>query len=211
MSARFDRYPMRGLIVLFGTLALSITFLRLIGELRSWNGQFFGSDAGGGAAVVGIGWLIPVFGIVAGQVLARAGHGPRSLSSAWGRTGLGVGVVFAGFAVATQVLGPVPSAMALGGAGCVAGAVIAAPAWPALARASLQFALLCRIPILVITPIAIAGDWGTHYEKLTPGAPEVGPLARTLVLCAAQLVFWIPITVLGAMLSALVSRPRLGS
>ncbi len=69
-------------------------------------------------------------------------------------------------------------------------------AWPPLARALFVYALAARIPILAITVLAVAGDWGTHYERLAPGSPVMGDALRTLILCAAQVCLWIPLTVM---------------
>lgn len=200
--------PLRHTVLLMAAVALAITLLRLLGEVRHWDPLLFGSDAGGGGALVGIGWLILAFGALAGRQLQRIGRGPADARRAWTRTGLGVVTPLAGFILVVTAIGPTPFGMIVGAGACIAGAIIAAPAWPELARASLLFALLCRIPILVITPFAIANDWGTHYEKLAPGSPELEPLTRTLVLCMAQVIFWIPITILGAQLAALVSLKK---
>jgi hypothetical protein len=119
---------------------------------------------------------------------------------------LGVAIVF----VAAKLLLPVT----LGTFGFVAAtlpllAVLAWRAWPELARALLGFAALQRLPVLAITVVAVANDWGTHYERLAPGSPPMGDGARTLVLCTAQACLWVPLTLLvGGLAGVLAARRR---
>lgn len=84
-------------------------------------------------------------------------------------------------------------------------AITALRAWPALARPLLLYALVVRLAIAAITIAAVQADWGTHYERLAPGAPEMSALGRTVVLCASQLCLWIPLTVLIGCFAGLVA------
>jgi hypothetical protein len=188
-----------------GTVSLGVTMLRFCGEL--WGGPefLFGRDAGGGGALVGIGWLIPVAGAWFGHRLARAGARPQPrAASTLGAGLLGVGVVFA----AAKLLLPVTVATFLLVAGTLPLlSVCAFLAWPELARALLAFAVVQRLPVLAITSMAVVEVCGTHYEKLAPGSPPMGDAARTLVLCAAQLCLWFPLTLLiGGFTGVLAAR-----
>ena len=51
------------LIAVPAAITLAITALRLTGEMLHWSPRFFSREAGGGLAVVGIAWLVPLFGI----------------------------------------------------------------------------------------------------------------------------------------------------
>ncbi len=51
------------LIMVPALIALAITMVRLVGELGSGPAALFSSDAGGGGALIGIVWLIPIFGV----------------------------------------------------------------------------------------------------------------------------------------------------
>ena len=51
-------------------ITLAVTLLRLVGELQGWSPRLFSREAGGGGALVGISWLVPVFGAWFGCKLA---------------------------------------------------------------------------------------------------------------------------------------------
>ena len=68
----------RDLILVPAGITLGVTILRLVGELNGWSPALFNSEAGGGGAIVGITWLVPVFGIYFALKLARSGAAPTS-------------------------------------------------------------------------------------------------------------------------------------
>ena len=74
------------LILVPAVITLAVTLLRLVGELQGWSPMLFNREAGGGGALVGIAWLVPVFGAWFGWTLTRAGSGPESLGRAFGLT-----------------------------------------------------------------------------------------------------------------------------
>jgi hypothetical protein len=197
---------LRGPFVVLALLSLALTGARLAGELGEGPEWLFARDAGGGGALVGIGWLIPVAGVWFARRLVRAAATPprpgalRAVLLAV----LGVAVVFA----VARLLLPVTIGTFLFAAGSPpVFAVLAWRAWPELARALLLFALAQRLPILAITVLAVRGDWGTHYERLAPGSPAMSDAARTLVLCTAQLCLWLPLTLLlGGLVGVLTVR-----
>src|SRR6185295_3142583 len=57
-------------------ITLAITILRLVGELQNWSPTFFSRAAGGAGAIVGIVWLVPIFGVYFAVKLAKAGATP---------------------------------------------------------------------------------------------------------------------------------------
>lgn len=184
-------------VAIAGVLTLVVTLVRLAGEVNGWGARWFDSQAGGGGALVGIWWLVLPFGWVFGRHLVRVGAPPASRIAAvvWPSIGiaLALGLIsgmmhllpqptLGGF-LAMSVIGPVCGAIGLRG-------------WPALWRTNLLYGLAARVPVIVITPIAVMNAWGTHYEKLAPGSPTVTDAARIAILCTAQLVVWLPFTVL---------------
>src|SRR3989442_15839150 len=83
------------LILTPALITLAVTVLRLIGELQHWSPKFFSREAGGAGAIVGIVWLVPIFGIYFAIRVNQAGQGPTSRGRAIGfaLAALGVGVV----------------------------------------------------------------------------------------------------------------------
>jgi hypothetical protein len=51
------------LLLVPALITLAVTVVRLVGELMRWNPTFFSREAGGAGAIVGIVWLVPVFGV----------------------------------------------------------------------------------------------------------------------------------------------------
>lgn len=74
----------RRLLLVPAVVTLAVTLLRLFGELQHWSPKFFSREAGGAAAIVGIVWLVPIFGIYFAIRLNQAGHGPKSCGRAIG-------------------------------------------------------------------------------------------------------------------------------
>ena len=70
------------IILVPALITLAVTLARLAGELLGGSGALFSREAGGKAALVGIVWLIPVFGIYFGRRLARDGERPPSVGKA---------------------------------------------------------------------------------------------------------------------------------
>lgn len=184
-------------------VTFAVTLLRLVGELLGWNPVLFGAAAGGGGGIVGIGWLVPVFGALFARALAGEGHAVPA--GAWKRLLTGFAAIATGFTIAKVGIGTTPLGMAVGAAGSVVAGLFAFFAWPALGRRLFAYAVLARLPIVAITAIAIGNDWGTHYEKLADGAEPLAPWPRFLVLSLAQAVFWVPITLLGGALAGVLA------
>src|SRR5688572_31676573 len=57
-------------------ITLGVTILRLIGELQNWSPALFNREAGGGGALIGIAWLVPIFGIYFALKLSQSGTTP---------------------------------------------------------------------------------------------------------------------------------------
>jgi hypothetical protein len=186
------------LILVPSVITLAVTLLRLTGELMHWSPTFFNSAAGGGGAVVGIAWLVPLFGIYFALKLADAGQGPSAAGPAIGYSILGFALMptlglgamklglqqqsFATFAVFIVL--------------AVVGAAVAYRAWPALGRTLAAYGLAARIPVMVVMLFAMLGNWGTHYDLPPPNFPEMSPIAKWLLIgVLPQLTIWIWFTI----------------
>ena len=197
-----DAASIRRMVFWPAVVTLAITLLRLAGELMGWSPGLFSRAAGGGGAAVGISWLPPIFGILFAVQLVRAGHGPRSGGGAVARALLGVvatvAIIAAGFAL--KILGD--GQFSLGGllmfTGALAvGAAVAWSGWPDLGRTLLVYAFAARIPVAIVMFLAMAGNWGTHYDAVPPGLREMGVFQKWLLLgLLPQMTTWIAVTVL---------------
>jgi hypothetical protein len=194
-------------------ITLAVTLARLAGELMGASGSLFSRDPGGKAALVGIVWLIPVFGIYFAVRLARAGEGPPAVGKALGLSALAfvlnVGLVAGAFSVLKD---PVAQIEVLGVTSWVA-LMVARPGWPALWRVLLAYAFAARIPVLIVMFLSIFGGWDTHYAKPRPDYPPMGPWSLFLSTAVLpQLSIWIFLTIVGGILfgaiALAVRRPR---
>ena len=189
----------RKLILVPAVITLAVTLLRLVGELQGWSPLLFNKQAGGGGALVGIAWLVPVFGAWFGWKLTRAGSGPGRIGRALGITLLALALVPAmGFvmekagidqqSLTTLGIFVVASLVALG---------IGFTAWPALGRTLVGYGLAARVPVVIVMLVAMLGNWGTHYDvPPSPDFPAMGILAKWLWIgLLPQLTIWMAFTV----------------
>jgi hypothetical protein len=200
-------------------ITLAVTLLRLTGELLHWSPSLFSPAPGGGGALIGISWLPPVFGILFAIQLVRAGLGPLSGARA-------IGMAVLGIAVAAAVIagGSALGAIRPGGFSLLAlvafttaitvGAAIAWWGWPALGHTLLIYAFAARVPVAIVMLVAMLGNWGTHYDVVPPGFPEMGVFSKWITIGALpQLTTWIAFTVLsgalfGSIAGAVASRGK---
>jgi hypothetical protein len=173
------------LILVPAVITLAVTLLRLVGELQGWSPALFNREAGGGGALVGIVWLIPVFGAWFGWKLTRAGSGPRSLGRAFGLTLAALAVVPLTLFLAPKA-GIVPEHMwrpnvpltesltilSVWVVAFFVGVAIGILAWPALGRILLAYGLAARIPVALLMLVAMLGNWGTHYDARPSYPPK---------------------------------------
>lgn len=148
-------------IAIAAFITLIVTLVRLLGEALGWSDRWFNRDPGGGHALIGISWLVLPFGWVFGRHLVRAAApASRIAAVVWPliATGIAVGLLsllqhflpkptLESFFLASAV-GPVCAAIAYRG-------------WPALWRTNLWYGLAARIPVMIITPIAVLNHWGS--------------------------------------------------
>jgi hypothetical protein len=196
-------------ILVTGVITLAITIIRLVGELQHWNSALFNPEAGGGGALVGIVWLVPILGIYFGLKLNAAGLGPQSA----GRVIL---FAFIGIAlnIAIAVVGTVglkmqpgqPAFQVLAAAGGIIAILILRKQWPALFKTLLGYGYAARIPVAILMLVAIKENWGTHYDvPPTPEFPAMHWLAKWFWIGAIpQLVDWIAFTMMiGSLFAAI--------
>jgi hypothetical protein len=184
------------LILVPALITLAVTLARLAGELYGAPDSMFSRAPGGKAALVGIVWLIPVFGVYFALRLARAGLGPPSAGKAFGfgllAFALNVVLVVAGFKVIGSQIG---QNAWLGVASWIALAV-ARPGWPELWRVLLGYAFAVRVPVVLVAFLSIFLGWDTHYAKPRPGFPDVGSWGLFFwTAVVPQLSAWIWMTI----------------
>ena len=193
---------LRPLILVPAVITLAITVLRLTGELLQWSPLLFNRQPGGPGALVGIVWLIPVFGIWFALQLDKAGEGPASLPRAFGWAGLGFLVASAVLAFAVLVFPKSPvGQLAIFTLGSLAAIAVARRGWLALWRVLLAYGIAARIPVLVVMFLSIFLGWDTHYAKRRPDFPPMGHWGLffwTALLPQASI--WIYLTVVGGLL-----------
>jgi len=197
------------LILVPAVITLVVTLLRLVGELQNWSSSLFNREAGGGGAVVGIVWLVPIFGIYFALRLVREGTGPGKLLRAFGLVIVAMVVLPAsGAAAGAAGLDPfgIPTLVIVAVASVVA-IVVAFVAWPELGRVLIAYGLAARIPVAIVMLIAIFANWGTHYDvPPTPDFPEMAPLVKWFWIgFLPQMTVWIAFTVVVGMLFGLVA------
>src|SRR5262245_22126104 len=100
-----NRAPIARLILVPSIITLGITLLRVVGELRDWSPALFNRSPGGGGALVGITWLVLVFGVYFALKLTSDGNGPASIGRSIGMAAVGLVVMILGgfIAAAPQV------------------------------------------------------------------------------------------------------------
>ena len=207
---------LRRLILVPALFTLAVTLVRLTGELMRWSPALFNREAGGGGALVGIVWLIPVFGILFGLRLARAGRAPASIGKALGWAALAF-VLNTALAIGAFTLVPSPVAqLAIFGIGSWLAILLARRGWDGLWRVLLAYGLAARVPVVVIMFLSIFGGWDTHYTKPRPDFPPMGPWGLFFwTAFLPQMSIWIYLTIVGGIICGalavgirrLVSKP----
>lgn len=184
-------------------ITLAVTLLRLAGEILHGSKAWFNTDQGGYMAIVGIVWLVPVFGVyfalrlaAAGEQLRRAGRSIGLAAAAFAVFALGYYLFNAG--IIRSMTGVIVMwALAVVGAG------IALAAWPALARILVAYAYAARIPVAVVMALATWANWQSHYSAVDPNTPRLE--SYFLFGFIPQLVWWVSFTIVIGMLFGIVA------
>jgi hypothetical protein len=208
------------LILVPAVISLAVTLLRLLGELQGWSPALFNrGDKPFSPSLVGIVWLVPVFGAWFGWKLTRAASGPGSLGRAFALTLAALAVLpLASFLAPKAGIVPehlwrpnVPLAesftiLSVFVVVIFIGVAIGILAWPALGRTLLAYGLAVRIPIALLMLVAMLGDWGTHYDARPSYPPQMSTLGWWVALgLAPQLSFWMWYTIVFGALFGIVA------
>ena len=212
-----SRPSIKELIFIPSVITLVITVLRLAGELQNWAPSLFSRAAGGGGSLIGISWLILVFGAWFGWRLTRMGHGASSPLKVSGLAFV-VGLVVS---LASFGMGKVAGQNGLFAAlilGSIVAILLTRTLWPALWQTLLAYAFAARIPVALLMLIAILGNWGTHYDVPPPGFPDTySPFVKWFLIgFLPQMTIWIYMTVIGGLVTggiagAIAGRKNQGS
>lgn len=193
------------LVLIPAVITLVVTVLRLVGELQGWS--FAGSTEAGAPSILGIFWLIPIFGFYFGMKLARSGRGPSAAGKA-ALLHLGVLAAMVGwFLGAMSYFGvdmedpstmPGDNEMMIISVGNLLLAMLTVFAWGAAFRTNLLYALLARIPVIVVIYLDKMYEWDTHYAKFPEGSPMLSrePMEQAFGMTMAQVAMWIPATII---------------
>jgi hypothetical protein len=200
-------------------ITLGVTLLRLIGELLNWTPALFNREAGGGGAIVGIAWLVPIFGIYFAFKLSQSETTPLKPGKTILYAVAGLAAFFAiGFG-GVFALGLDPNKPSLTSFGVfvvasVVAAVIAYAGSPVLGKVLFVYGLAARLPVALVMLVAMLGNWGTHYDVAPPNLPEMGVFAKWLMIgLVPQVTIWMTYTLVvgclfGGIALALFRRKR---
>lgn len=205
-----ERRSMWTLILVPAVITLGVTLLRLVGELNHWSPRFFSREPGGGGAIVGIVWLVPIFGVYFALRLLTDGRGPASKAAAVVYPLAGFAAAFALTFLVAKLGLPVLGNMIGYNLALAVAAVIAWRGWPELSRTNFAYGLAARIPVAILMLVAIFAKWGTHYEGGPPGFPEMAPFPTWLWIgLLPQLVLWVAFTlIVGGLFGGLAAAIR---
>lgn len=194
------------LILVPALITLTVTLIRLVGELFNWSSLFFNREAGGPGALIGIVWLVPIFGAYFAVKLSRA----KEVAGA-GRTlgfaALGLAAFFAvAFIGGTLLPEDLTGQILVMGVGSLIGIWITTLGNRKLSFVMLSYGLAARLPVVLIMLPAMLGNWGTHYDASPPGMPEMGTLLKWVVIgVIPQLTTWMAFTViLGTLIGGII-------
>lgn len=154
-------------------VALAVTLLRLTGELVGWPRPLVNRDVCG-KAILGVVWLVPIFGVYFAGKLRPLGFLPSRLGRSFAYAAAGLALKLAGTVLietpgieyATRLIGNLSLT--------TAGLALSWLAWPQLFKLLLAYAYASRLPVTVVQFLAMRGHWGTHYDALDPGLPPIG-------------------------------------
>lgn len=200
------------LIWMPSVISLGITLLRLIGERQRWSYTWFNPTSlgilpSGTSWVIDVSWLALPFGAYFAWKLAAAGHAPESLFKAYFCVGSGLLVIIALFFLTPKVPVGFPYIFAFIWAGMAIAGIIQMYAWSELFNTLFAYALATRIPVLLLTILAMRGNWGTHYDFVRFGPAQATPLVPRIFWYAVfpQLVFWVAVAIFSGMLAGVVT------
>src|SRR5258705_1033191 len=157
VGASERRVSMKGPIFFAAVLSLGVSLLRLYGELHGWSPLLFSRDAGGGFALVGIAWLVPLLGIWFAMRLQELGRAPAKRGRALLLSFVGLVLLAAPGPVVGDPNSTIPplGKIALLNTSVVVGATLAFVGWKELGRSLVAFGYLSRLPVVVVMYVAM--------------------------------------------------------
>ncbi len=194
-------------VVIPALITFAITILRLVGELLDWSPTFFSRTAGGGLAVVGIVWLVPIFGAWFGQRLTAAGEAPPSVGRAF-KLGIVAILLFPAAGTVANLL-HLPGIATLGLFALVAlvSAELGRRAWPSLGRLLTVYGLAARLPVVIVMLVAMLLKLGTHYDVAPPEFQGMNVWLLWLTIgLLPQITIWMAFTIVIGMLAGCVAH-----
>jgi len=195
MQDRSAPLPFKSVLVP-AVATLGVTLLRLTGELLGWSTTLFG-DSGGGAAIVGIVWLVPVFGGYFACSLAARGPTPRPAGVVGHALGAASLVVASGAIGGLLLKLPQVGQVGVVMLAAAAGAWVAYRGFPALGRTLLLYGVAARVPVIIVMLVAILSSWHTHYNAPPPALRDLAALPKWfLISVIPQTFLWIPFTMI---------------
>lgn len=200
------------LILVPGLITLAVTILRVVGELQGWSRLWFNPEQGGPWSIVGIVWLVPVFGIYFALKLEGAGQGPPSVPRAIGFAILGAMLFALGFFLFQKVFRSF-SGIVLMWTLAAAGAALQFAAWRGLFKVLIAYGYAARIPVAIVMFLATQADWKSHYSALAFPVSEMSRLAQYFLFgFVPQLVWWVSFTiVVGSLFGSVAALFHRGS
>jgi hypothetical protein len=186
------------LILIPSVITLAVTLLRLVGELQHWPSALFNREAGGGGSIIGITWLVLIFGAYFAVKLARSGENLPGTGRVIGFALLGLVITVLGGWLGFGLQAEFPGKLILGLVLIVVGAVMPFYGWRTLAKVLLAYGYAARIPVVILMYFAFRGNWGTHYDALPPGFPQdMSFWSKYFQLAVVpQMVMWISFTLI---------------
>lgn len=195
------------LILVPALITLGVSILRLVGELSDWSTSLFSPNPGGGGALIGIAWLVPVFGIYFSYKLNQQGDRPERPLKSIGLIFLALVVMIGLGFISLAIFEPGSTAsLIVFSFACLIPLPITQKAWPKLFNVLFQYGLAARVPVIIIMFFAIYGDWGTHYDAPPENLPAMHWFSEWLVTgLLPQLTFWIAYTAIIGGIAAIIA------
>ena len=201
---RAEDVSLKSLILIPAVITLAVTLLRLVGELQEWSPRFFSRAAGGAGAIVGIVWLVPIFGFYFAWKLAKTGATPGA-GRVIGYSALSLGLAALIIFATVKTIANQRAQFGVFLVAAIVASVVAYRGWPALGRVLLAYGLAARVPVALVMLVAIYANWGTHYDVAPPNFPDMPALQKWFMIgFLPQIFMWVPFTIcVGALFGGL--------
>lgn len=195
------------LILYPALITLAVTVLRVVGELQRGSKALFNPEQGGAWAIVGIVWLVPIFGAYFGYRLAREGDRPAGLGRGLLIGVLGAAIFVAGFLLFQKIIQNFTGIVLMWTMAALAGA-LQILSWRGLFKVLAAYAYSARVPVAIVMLVATLRNWPSHYNANAPGlSPMMGFFLFGFV---PQLVWWVSFTIVLGTLAGVMAAALSG-